>query len=75
MHFWEEYGFAEYIKIVIKYSYVFCCIRHIRITSNVTFTVDEVQLLLNQEFRQNAADFVLFTPVGRPIPTKKMRCV
>ena len=52
---------------MIKYSYVFSCIRHISITSNVKFTVDEVQLLLSLEFRQNAVDFVSFTPVGRPI--------
>ena len=37
------------------------------ITSNVKCTVDEVQLLLSLEFRQNAVDFVSFTPVGRPI--------
>ena len=37
------------------------------IASNVKFTVDEVQLLLSLEFRQNAVDFVSFTPVGRPI--------
>ena len=30
----------------------------------MTFTVDEVQLLLSLEFRQNATDFVSFTPVG-----------
>ena len=29
-------------------------------------------LLLSLEFLQNAADFVSFTPVGRPVPTKKM---
>ena len=57
-----------------KYFYI-SCIRHISITSNVNFTVDEVQLLLSLEFRQNAADFISFTPVGRPVPTKKMRCV
>ena len=37
------------------------------IASNVKFTVDEVQLLLSLEFRQNVGDFVSFTPVGRPI--------
>ena len=60
---------------MIKQSYVFSCIRHVNITSNVKFTVDDVQLLLSLEFRQNAADVVSFTPVGRPSPTKKMRCV
>ena len=34
-----------------------------------------MQLLLSLEFRQNAADFVSITPVGRPIPMKKMRVV
>ena len=49
--------------------------RHISITSNVNFTVDKVHLFLSLEFRQNVADFVSFTPVGRRIPIKKMRCV
>ena len=62
-----KYGYAENKKFVIKYSYVFSCILHISIISNVKFTVDEVQLLLSLEFRQNAVDFVSFTPVGRPI--------
>ena len=40
------------------------------ITSNVKFTVDEVKIIFNHEFRQNVMDFVLFTPVGRPIPNE-----
>ena len=46
-------------KIINKNGcYVFSCIRHISVTSNVKCTVDAVQLLLSLEFRQNAADFV-----------------
>ena len=55
---------------MIQKSNVFSCIRHISITSNVKFTVDEVQLLLSLEFRLNAVDFVSFTPIGRPIPNE-----
>ena len=51
---------------------MFSCIRHISVPSNVKFTVDKVQLRSSLEFRQNAANFVSFTPVGRTIPTKKI---
>ena len=55
--------------------YFLVFVTYISITSNVKFTIDEVQLLFSLEFLQNAADVVLYTPVCRPIPTKKMRCV